>query len=46
MAGLTIGTPCPDLTLASGSGQPVHLREAASRGHLVLVFYHLAFTGG
>lgn len=44
--GLAAGDPCPGVELVSGSGVRVKLAEKAAAHPLVVVFYHLAFTGG
>lgn len=44
--GLAVGSMCPDVTLTSAQGESVNLRAASEKGPVVLVWYHLAFTGG
>jgi peroxiredoxin len=44
--GLIVGAPCPEVQLVSGAGPTVNLAERAAAHRLVVVFYHLAFTGG
>ena len=44
--GLAVGDAAPDLTLTADSGETVRLAERYQRGPVVLVWYHLAFTGG
>jgi peroxiredoxin len=44
--GLLVGEKAPDFALTAGSGETVRLSESLQRGPVVLVWYHLAFTGG
>lgn len=44
--GLDVGAKAPDFTLPAAGGGAVTLSEALKEGPVVLVFYHLAFTGG
>ncbi len=44
--GLAPGAKCPDVTLVGGDGTRTSLAAQAQQGPLVVVFYHLAFTGG
>ena len=41
-----MGDKAPDFTLTAASGEKVTLSEAIQEGPVVLVWYHLAFTGG
>jgi len=44
--GLDAGRAAPAVTLLDAEAQPVHLQDWWREAPLILVWYHLAFTGG
>ena len=44
--GLGTGTAAPDVTLLGIGEERFRLSNALKAGPVVLIFYHLAFTGG
>ena len=46
MARIAPGDPAPDFTLTDSTGTSHHLRDALTRGPVVLIFYVLDNTPG
>lgn len=44
--GIELGAQAPDVAFLKSDGGALRLSEAWQQGSVVLVWYHLAFTGG